>query len=240
MPAYMVPAYIKPYAKILSWTIPMMYLDDEKIEYISDLPYAYPVIKNELTAFRSYEKLVMTKDLRGMAERYKVSVHTGTAFMISVEDFVDLVTEGKSYSEITTATNLLRNEAIKLVENIYNMLDADLRTTIAVPTQWLVYDKKNNALTRLCWVQELSGKLVIRPYGLRGILLEVDAVKYERINKPSIRELKRATLIKQRLNDYWRKLVSSEVSAEEVAELMPEEEVETEEEAKPTEVGTIE
>ena len=243
MGCYLVPSYIKPYSKILSWTIPMVYIDNEGVEYISDLPFIKPFLKDTTTGFRTYYKTVMSKDLRGIAERFKISIEQGSGYLLDIEEFVEIATGGKQYGKLNMDVNLLSSGSTKFIEAVYDMLDVDLRAVISTPTQWLVYVPKEKLLTRLCWVVEFGGEIVVRPYGERGILLEVSKLKLDKVNTPSLREIKKNALIKQRVNDFWRRLLATQQAVEEARELL--EFAETGEEvgeavAKSEEIGTVE
>jgi len=239
MPCYEVPSYIKPYSKILSWSIPMVYVEEEKMEYIADGSEITSFIKDTITVYRDYMKTVLSKDLRGIAEKFKVTVEQNSKIAIPVEEFIDKVTFNKTYGKVKYDINLLTGKGQKLVEDVYNILDEDLRAVISTPTQWLVYIPKEKLLTRLCWVVELGGEITVRPYGRRGLLLEAEKVKLDRVNHPSLRVLKRNTLLRQRLNDYWRRLLSMQMAMEEARELV-ETISEVEEREGEEEVGHVE
>jgi len=220
VPGYLVPSYIKPYSKILSWSLPMIYIEEEEQEYISELAQVSPAFKENIIGFKDYTKLVMSKDLRGTPEKYKVAVDINTKFVIPVEEFVRRATKEKEFARLQLDLNLLSPDSYKAFDKIYNSLDKDLRATISIPTQWLVYARRENMLTRLCWVVKISGEVVIRPYGARGILIETDTILLDKVNTPSLRTIKKNVLLKQRLNDYWRRLVATQLFEEEASELM--------------------
>ncbi len=242
MGLYLVPSYIKPYSKILSWTLPMIYVEEEKQEYISDLKVVVPVIKGEIRYFARGEKLTMKTDMRGNPEQYKVLPDTSTQVLVPLEDFITKVTENKQYGEIQGKINLLTNQGIELIEKIYNLLDEDLRPVISLPMQWLVYIPNKKELTRLCWTIDLEGEIIVRPYGTTGLLLEVGDARLDKINSVSLKEIKKNTLIRQRLNDHWRSLVASFELGELAEEFATLEEYTTEEEKEEVKekVGEIE
>jgi len=219
MGCYSVPAYQKPMSKITSWVVPMAFVDTERLEYIAEAIETGLVFKDNLPYYKDYMLLVMSKDLRGLAERLKVYVNTETRTLIPIQEFVNLATNEEQFGKATLNLNLLDESAYKEIGKVYNLLDRDVRTTIATPTQWLVYHPKAKLLTRLCWVVRIEGEVVIRPYGMRGLLLEVEKVEVEDIEKPSLKILKKHGVIKQRINDYWRRLVAMEEGIEELEEL---------------------
>ncbi|RLE83758.1 MAG: hypothetical protein DRJ67_11665, partial [Thermoprotei archaeon] len=182
MGIYLVPAYIKPYSKILSWTLPMAYIEEEEQEYICDLKIVVPRIVGQIRYFTRGEKLTMRTDLRGNPEQYKVLPDVATQMLVHVEDFIKAATQGKSYGKLEGSYNLLGEGGTRLVEDVYNLLDSDLRPMIATPLQWLVWAPKQRLLTRLCWIRAISGRIVIRPYGSSGLLLETEGLKLDKVN----------------------------------------------------------
>jgi len=219
MPAYLTPLYIKPRSKILSWTLPMVFVEERKEEFISDYPGGNVVIKETVKAFKNYHEMTMTKDIRGNPERYKIYVDIASMYEVPVEEFVSRATEDKEIARLNMTLNLLSADSYKQIGKIYNSLDRDLRVMITQPTQWLVYARRERILTRLCWIIKLEGEIILRPYGLRSLLLEVDSVLMDRVNEPSLRTIKKNAILKQRLNDYWKRLVTSEVAGEELKSL---------------------
>jgi len=246
MGCYSVPAYQKPMSKIASWVVPMAYVPKERLEYIAEAVETKLVFKENLPYYKDFMLLVMSKDLRGLAERLKVYANADTVTLIPIQEFVNLATNEEQFGKTTLKLNLLDESAYKEIGKIYNLLDRDVRTTIATPTQWLVYHPRAKMLTRLCWVVSIEGEAIIRPYGMRGLLLEVEKVEVEDVENPSLKILKKHGVIKQRVNDYWRRLVAMEEGLEELEELQglvqytkeSKEEEETKEEG--VEVGEVE
>jgi len=209
MGCYLVPSYIKPYSKILSWTVSMGYIEEERQEYISDLKVVTPYLKGETRYFPKYEKLTMRTDMRGNPEQYKILPDVSSQILVPIEDFVEKVTESKEHGRMRGEVDVLTNKGIELIEQVYNMLDSDLRAVISLPLQWLIYSRSEKLLSRLCWVLRVDGEITVRPYGVSGILLEVDKLTLDKVNSVSLKELKKNTLVRQRLNDHWRSLVAS-------------------------------
>jgi len=216
MDGALVPSYAKPYSKITSWAIPMIYLMDEKQEYITDLAVVVPIIKGMVRVYKNVTKIVMRTDLRGFAESFKVHVMSPEYVDVPVKEFVNEVTEGKELGELEVNADLLADSGFKLIDGVYEVLDRDLREVIATPMQWLIHGVKDNILTRLCWVTKLKGKIKVRPYGNRNILLEVEELTLDKVNTPSLKTLKRNIVVKQRVNDYWRRKLSMELAKEEL------------------------
>ena len=240
MEGALVPSYTKPYSKITSWAIPMIYLLDENQEYITDLAVVVPIIRKSVRVYKNVTKIVMRTDLRGYAESFKVHVMSPEYIDVPISEFVREVSNDNELGELTVNADLLGDSGFRLIDGVYEILDRDLREVIATPLQWLVYAVKQELLTRLCWVTKINGKVKVRPYGNRNILLEVEDIKLDKVNTPSLKTLKRNIVVKQRINDYWRRKLSMELAKEELEGLgLPiEEPTESNEEA--SEVGEVE
>ncbi len=216
MDGALVPSYAKPYSKITSWAIPMIYLIDEKQEYITDLAVVVPIIKGTIRVYKNVTKIVMRTDLRGYAESFKVHVMSPEYLDIPLNEFVKEVSNGKVLGELDVNADLLSDSGFKLIDGVYEVLDRDLREVIATPMQWLVHSVSQDLLTRVCWVTKINGKVKVLPYGNRNILLQVQELKLDKVNTPSLKTLKRNIVVKQRINDYWRRKLSMELAREEL------------------------
>jgi len=192
----------------------MGYVEEEKSEFIMDIARLVPVLNAMTEYYSNYTMMTMKKDLHGNPEQYKIKPRIETGVKIPLENFVEKVTEGKEIARIKGSFNLLEPSGDKLVDLVYKSLDRDARLLISPPLQWLVWLPKEKKLTRMCWVIEISGEIVIRPYGGRNLLLEVQQVKFDKINEWSTTVIKRHALEKQRLNNEWRSLVAAEELAE--------------------------
>jgi len=244
MPAYVVPAYIKPRSKIATWLLPMAYLDKEMREYICDLGIVSPVIRDQIIYFTDYTKLVMKKDLEGQAEQYKIHPKVDSRGAIPIESFVDMVTQKKELLRFKGTFNLLGRTGDELIRKVYYAIRPDVRFIVATPLQWLVWIPSKRMLTRLCWLLELKGEIVVRPYGDRNFLLEVvdaDGVKLDKVNDWDTFEIKKNITMKLRLSNEWRSLVATEQLETYEAELPvgAEETEAAQTEAPPAEVGEI-
>lgn len=240
MDGALVPSYAKPYSKITSWAIPMIYLMDEKQEYITDLAVVVPIIKEYVRVYKNVTKVVMRTDLRGYAESFKVHVMTPEYVDVPISEFIEEVSDGKVLGNFEVDADLLGDSGFKLIDKVYDVLDRDLREVIATPMQWLVYDESRNLLTRLCWVTKINGPVKVLPYGTRNVLLWVNELKLDKVNTPSLRTLKRNIVVKQRINDYWRRKLSMELAKEELEGLGLPIESESEETGGGAEVGSVE
>ena len=239
MAIYIVPSYIKPYSKILSWALPLCYVEEEKQEYICDLKIVTTAIRERVRAYTKYQLLTMLKDIRGNPERFKVLPDASSIYYVPLEDFISKATEDRELASFKGEFNLLSQTAEDLINKVFSNLDRDLRAVIAVPMQWLVYSREDKVLSRMCWVVTLRGDITIRPYGTTNILLEVDKLSFDKINQVSLRVLKRHVLIKIRVDEVWRALVASEVMEEKAPELQTGIEEVGEEEIE-EEVGEVE
>ncbi len=215
MGVYLTPAYMKPRSRVANWLLQMCLEEETRTEYIYDGPETAPILRNETRYFTKYSKLTMKKDLEGNAEQYKIYPDIRSGVLVPLERLVEIATDNKEYGKLKGKYDLYSIEGEKLVNEIYGMLRNDVRRIVAVPTQWLVWLPNKKILTRLVFIREIMGGIIIRPWGARGILLEVQELKLDRANKWDTFAMKKACLTKNRLNDSWRSLVvSEELSAE--------------------------
>jgi len=135
---------------------------------------------------------------------------------------------------------LLNESGLRFVNEVYNALDKDVRTQINVPTQWIVWIPKEKILTRLCWVLELEGDIIIRPWGSSNILLETNAVKFDAINSVSLKTLKKNNVMKESLNDQWKAILAAEELAEAAEEIEAIEQTPVEEPTPSEDIGKVE
>jgi len=232
---------MKPRSRISNWLIQFAYEEESKAEYVYDGPETAPLLKGETKYYLKYHKLTMRKDLEGNPEQYKLLPDIKSMSLIPIERLIEIGTNNIEYGKLSGKYDLYTVEGERFINEVYNMLRSDVRRVVSVPMQWLVWIPSEKILTRLVFVRELGGEIIVRPFGSRGILLEVKEVKLDKANSWDTFAMKRACLTKNRLNDAWRALVVSEemAAAVEGFEVERSEEVEKEEEA-PEAVGEIE
>jgi len=203
------PSYIKPYVKILSWTIPMAFEEDSVREMISDYMDVSPVIKEMMRYFKDYCRTVIGKVVvQKLIQGYKVSPEPRSLVLKPIDDFIDVCCKEVLATIKDVDVNLLDITGIKFVEKIFNVLNEDFRAVIARPMQWLILIPNKKWLTRLCWLVRLKGDVEVRKYGLNNLLLVVNDVTFEKINSVDLRSIKRSVLRKEEVNDKWLQLVT--------------------------------
>jgi len=214
MPAFEVPAYMKPRSRIASWIIPLVYVSEVNGEYISELRNVALFLQEKTKMYPQYQLMTMRKDMRGNPEAFKVFPEKNEFVTVPLEELVRIASRDIEIAKIKGSFHLLTETGTKFVEEVYNSLDKDVRTQINVPTQWVVWIPDKKILTRLCWVLALEGEITIRPWGSSNIMLEATNVTFDAVNSVSIKKLKANNLQKERLNDHWRTLLATEELAE--------------------------
>jgi len=218
MGIYITPSYIKPHTKIATWIIPMCYLEEDNNEYINDNGIVKTVIKDYIDYYSRGTKMTMKTDTFGEPIQYKVHADTSTMNQRPLVLFIEQAIGNRQLMTLEGKFNLLTSSGVKLIQEVFNNLSEDMRSTIAVPLQWLVYIPSENVLTRLCWINEIEGKIIVRPYTQRSLLLEVHGkVQFDKVNTADLKVIKKNILVKNTLNEEWRQMVM-EVSMEEAVE----------------------
>jgi len=240
MGIYLTPAYMKPRSRIMNWLIQLALEEQDKAEYVYDGPETAPILRDQTKYYTRYSKLTMKKDLEGNPEQYKLYPDVNSAVIIPIERLVEIATENKEHGKLSGKFNIYSADGEKLVNEVYRLLRSDVRRVVSVPTQWLVWYPEKRLLTRLVFVTEIEGEIVVRPWGSRGLLLEVEKLRLDKVNEWDTLVMKRACLTKNRLNDAWRSLVISEELVAELGELTQEVLVSEEKEQAPGEVGQVE
>jgi len=240
MGIYITPGYMKPRSRISNWLIQLALEEQEKTEYIYDGPETVPILKDQTKYYARYSKLTMKKDLEGNPEQYKLHPDVSTAVLVPLERLVEIAAGNKEFGKIKGKFNIYGNDGENLVQEIYKMLRPDVRRVAVVPTQWLVWFPEKKILTRLVFVTEIEGEIIVRPWGDRGIMLEATSLKLDKVNSWDTLVMKRACLSKNRLNDAWRSLVVSEELAAELGEISTLSEGGEEKDVESKEIGHIE
>jgi len=240
MPAFEVPAYMKPRSRIASWIIPLIYVSEVDGEYISELRNVFLVIQERTRMYSQYQLMTMRKDMRGNPEAFKVFPEKNDYVFVPLEELVQIASKGKEIAKIKGKFNMLNETGTKFVEEVYNSLDKDVRAQINVPTQWVVWIPEKKMLTRLCWILELEGEITIRPWGSSNIMLEARNVVFDAVNSVSVKQLKASNLQKERLNDHWRTILATEELSEAAEGFGLEEYVKEESESPEGSVGKVE
>jgi len=241
MGIYLTPAHMKPYSAVVNWLIQLAYEEETSQEYVYDGPESAPLLRGKTKYYTRYHRLTMSKDLTGNPERYKVFPDVRSGVLVPIENLIDTATGGLEYGRVSGEFDLYSRSGDKLVSEVYNMLNTDVRRVVSLPTQWLVWIPSRSMLTRLVFTSALKGEVIVRPFGSRGILLEVQDVTLDRVNEWDTISMKRACIEKTRFNDSWRSLVLSEGLKRVAGKFKAEAEEETsEEEPKPEGVGDIE
>jgi len=204
-----VPSYIKPYTKILSWTIPMVYEEESNREIISDYMDVSPVIREKMKYFKDYYRTTVGKVIvQKLIQGYKVSPEPRSMILRPINEFIDRCCNEVLATIKDMKISLLDVNGIKFVDTIFNALNEDIRAVITRPLQWLVLIPGRRWLTRMCWLLQLRGDIEIRKYGLNNILLVVNDVTFEKINSVDLRTIKRNVLKKEEINDRWLQLLT--------------------------------
>jgi len=227
MVVYIVPPVMKSGTAILSWLIPMCYVTEYKQEFISEYAEVPVCIRGRTKAFSKWYEMALDTSLDGRTHRIKISVDVNSLFQAGIEQVLADMTEDKNFATINGEYHLLNNTGVELVRKVYENLDEDLRPQISPPRHWYVYIPKSKVLTRLVFTRKISGKITIKPAGLRNILLEVDNATLGQVNKTSLKELKAGALKLERLDSEWRTLLRSREIEEAIEMFVGEEEEET-------------
>jgi len=245
MGSYITPAYIKPYTKITTWILAMCFLEEDNNEYINDNGITRLVIKDTIDYYSTCRKMAMRIDAFNEPIQYKVHVLDKNPTPKPLELFISNIIKSEMFLKLNGKFNLLDTSGVKLIQQIFNNLAEDVRSTIAVPLQWLVYNPKEKLLTRLCWVNGIDGNIEVYPYTQRSLLLVVDGtIHLDKVNRPDIRVLKNNVKVKESLNDEWRSMVMESALSEAVESIVGVKEVK-EQEVKPqvkteSEIGQVE
>jgi len=232
-----VPSYIKPYTRILSWTIPLVFEEEANREAISDYMDISPVIRGVMKYFKSYYRASLGRVLiQNLIQGYKISPDPRSLVLRTIDDFLDRCCKEQLTSIDDVKASMLNETGIKFIEQVFEKLNKDVVPLIARPMQWLVMISNGNEkkLTRLCWVVEINGKVEIRKYGFSNILLVISEATLEKINSADLKSIKRNATKKEEINDKWAQLVAESqlervVEAPEVAAEVAEEQQELEE-----------
>jgi len=232
-----VPSYIKPYTRILSWTIPLVFEEEANREVISDYMDVSPVIRGVMKYFKSYYRASLGRVLvQNLVQGYKISPDPRSLVLRTIDDFLDRCCKEQLTSIDDVKASMLNETGIKFIEQVFEKLNKDIVPLIARPMQWLVMISNGNEkkLTRLCWVVEIKGKLEIRKYGFSNILLVVSEATLEKINSADLKSIKRNATKKEEINDRWAQLAAESqlegvVEASEAAAEVAEEQQELEE-----------
>jgi len=240
MGVFLVPAIMKPYSKISSWLIQLGFREEDRMEYILSPADIKVVIKENTLYYPNYSIMTMRTDLEGRASQYKIHIESSINRIVPLEILLEIATGNKEFGAFKGSFNLFDKTGKDLVAKIYDMLDPDLRETISTPLQWLVYIPKQQALTRLVYVVKVSGNIIVRPFGVNNILLEIEKARLDKVEPWSTKHMKASCIRKQVLNDYWRSMLAEEKMQETSNFFETEEEEESVEEKESVEVGEVE
>ena len=209
------PAYMKPRIKVLSWTIPLAYVTETKTEAPIEPPIVKPIIKEHTIAWNSYYNLGFGLDLSGRSTREKVVARPESKFLMPVEEFVKIATEEQEICRVKGKFNLLNDTGIDLVTQVYKNARNVIKHEIANPLQWIVYIPSQKILTRLCWLIQIEGEVIVRPFGERNLLLEIENVVFDKVNQVDLHALKTNIVKKERIIKIWQTLLAKETVEEE-------------------------
>lgn len=220
MGVYIVPAYIKPGTKIATWIIPMCYVEEENNEFINDNGIVRIVIKDKIEYFSKGVKMAMKVDAFGEPTQHKVHIFDTKLIIKPIEMFLSTACKDVELARVEGIFNLLGTSGINLIQEVFKQLDKDTRSQVAVPLQWLVYKPDEKLLTRLCWVNEINGKIIVKPYSERNLLLEVQGdIKLDKVNTFSLQTIKKNIITKNALNEEWRQMVAEVIVTETLTEM---------------------
>jgi len=220
MGGFITPAYVKPYTKIATWLLPMCYIEEENLEYIQDNAIVKLVLRKETQRFGKYVKMTLKADALGEPMQYKINIQDRLD-PAPIEALIEKACGNEKFMEFEGEFDLLSTTGVKLIQHIFNNLSEDVRSTIAVPLQWLVYKPNEGLLTRLCFVNALKGKVIVKPYTQRSLLLEIHGnVILDRVENIDIRVIKKNVATKQVLNDEWRQMVMESAVSEAIESIV--------------------
>ena len=218
MGVYITPAYLKPETKIPTGLIAMSYVEELDSEFIQDNGITPLLIQDKIEWYKDYRVMVMQATPKGDPIRHKCWVNTESKAYRPIDYFVQQVTKGRLLGEFEGKYSLVESSGFDFIKNVFQMLSPDTRPMISPPNQWLVYIPNQNMLTRLCFVKKIDGKVVVRPYTSRNLMIEVHGnVEFEQINSINIFAVKRSVLVKKQLDDEWRNM-AMETALEEAVE----------------------
>jgi len=224
--AYVLPSYVKPRSKILSWLIAMALHEGDNTEYILDNAITRITIRENVEYAKAVRKTALDAIAKEVVMRYKVTIEDSAFMLVPLEYFVKNVVErtikgtqmNPELAKLNGEFCMHDSSALDLIQTIVSGIDRDALPQIAVPMQWLVYVPRQKMLTRMCFVRTIRGNVVVRPFTPRNLLLEVDGeIEIESPETMSLEKFKRAILIKEKVNDEWRRLVA-ETALEEAFE----------------------
>ena len=219
MGLYEIPAIFKPKIKVLGWTIPIAYVEERRSEYIMDVGAAPLYVEKTVEYYEKYYWLGMGLDLRGVATREKVTIDENTRKLVPIEILILRATGNKTLGTLQGNFNMLGKSGIDFINKVYNTIGAEYARTISKPTAWLVYIPSKRLLTRLAWVRSINGKIVIRPFGDKNIMLEVESVELEFDLNKEYRKMAAFAALKEELNKQWDIIISRHELASALDEL---------------------
>jgi len=256
--AYVLPYYVKTDSKIWTWLIPMCLYEQDNTEYILDNPYSRAYFKDYIFYFKNVSKNALDAVAGEVVLRYKISIDSDEKAILPIEDFVKLIIKrtveqsGSSETLFSTDVEFKVCDAsmVDFLTEFSRSIDRDALPQIAVPMQWLVYIPSMKLLTRLCFISSIRGKVSVKPFTARNVILIVDGeVLFETPEQMKVQEFKKKVKQKEKINDEWRRLVSETIVEEELSGISvltaPREQTTITEhiqqrEAKPTERGRSE
>lgn len=208
--SYWVPSQFKAKTKISSKLIPFVFVVDDWSEHVGDNIDNAPLLREKTYYFSRAEKMTMQVDIVGRPVKFKVYVDPRSKAIVPIDNLIADATKNMELGRFKGTFNTTDPTGRDLINKVYDILDVDTRRQISRPSQWLIYDRTNKVLTRLCYMIQVNGEIIVRPFGATNILLDAESGKVDHVNNYSRKYMLGSYKAKEHLDQHWLRMQLSE------------------------------